>query len=88
MLTVKYVDQQGIESVYAAKGVQYFPLQKQDGNKPQPLEKPTEGVLVHNPDGTITNYPHSFQGSSNDVNPFPKVYVMNEAGKTVATYTL
>lgn len=86
MITVKYVDQNGVESVYAAQGVQYVP-EGTYGSGPRSVHDIGEGVTVHH-DGTTTWYGFNKVGSSEYKNPSSKVYVMNEHGKTVATYTL
>ncbi len=87
MLTVKYIDTNGVESVYPALSVQFFP------DVPKPEIPPSgdyasliTGVLVFLPDGSQTQYGFIKCRSAHDYDP--KVYVMNELGKTVATYSL
>lgn len=86
MLTIKYVDQKGAESVFPAESVQF--INPYPPNHPQKDGDLDEGVTVYLPDGTTVNYCFDRTGSPNYLNPNSKVYVMNEHGKTVATYTL
>lgn len=87
MIIVKHVDQNGVESVFLADGVQFVP-EGTYGNKPRSIHDLGEGVSVHLTNGETQWFGFDKIGSPEYKNPSSKVYIMNEHGKTVATYTL
>ncbi len=87
MITVKHVSQNKVESVFLAQSVQFVPERGiVCGVNPNNTYDLPEGITVHMPDESLLHYGFDKVGGPDVLQS--KVYVMNEHGKTVATYIL
>ncbi|CAN1724422.1 protein of unknown function [Hyphomicrobium sp. 1Nfss2.1] len=83
MLTVKHIEVTGHETIYDATRVAYQPRMRADGeaysfgNTAESSDDIAACVFIDNP-----------KGDTIPLGSFGTFYVMNEAGKTVATYRL